>query len=56
MTTTTTLQLRWLRMKRHWRSLNASARAARDADRVIAAHAPTRDRLCRPDLEFRLAA
>jgi hypothetical protein len=33
--TTTTLQLRWLRLKRHLRSTRTSARALRDAARVM---------------------
>jgi hypothetical protein len=56
MTTMMTLQLRWLRVKRHWRSVQPSPRAARDAVRVLAADALTRDRLCRRPVELRLAA
>ena len=33
-TDTTTLQLRWLRLKRHLRSTSVSARALRDAARA----------------------
>ena len=33
--TTTTLQLRWLRLKRHLRSTSTSARALRDAARAM---------------------
>jgi hypothetical protein len=56
MTTTTPLQLRWLRLKRHWRSVQASPRAARDAARVVAGDVPTWDRLCRGSVALRLAA
>lgn len=53
--TTTDLQLRWLRLKRHLRSCAASARALRDAARVLSTASghepgvtlPMRSRLCR---------
>ena len=45
------LHHRWLKLKRHLRSCNTSARALRDAARAMA---PSRDRLCRPSC--RLAA
>ena len=45
--TTTTLQLRWLRLKRHLRSTSTSARALRDAARAMSEEAaPVRRRLC----------
>jgi len=47
--TTTTLQLRWLRLKRHLRSTSTSARALRDAARVMSGEpvpARPRRRLC----------
>ena len=45
----TAVQLRWLRAKRHLRSVAASPRAERDAARVLAraASAPSRASLCR---------
>ena len=46
-TDTTTLQLRWLRLKRHLRSTSTSARALRDATRVMNGETlPGRRRLC----------
>ena len=45
--TTTTLQLRWLRLKRHLRSTSTSARALRDAARAMNGETlPERRRLC----------
>ena len=45
--TTTTLQLRWLRLKRHLRSTSTSARALRDAARAMSDEpTPVRRRLC----------
>jgi hypothetical protein len=54
-TNTTDLQLRWLRLRRHLRSCNTSARALRDASRALLASSggsvgivlPARSRLCR---------
>ncbi|HXJ35999.1 MAG TPA: hypothetical protein VMS22_18355 [Candidatus Eisenbacteria bacterium] len=51
----TELQLRWLRLRRHLRSCNTSARALRDASRALSATSetdvgivlPARSRLCR---------
>ena len=43
--TTTTLQLRWLRLKRHLRSTSTSARALRDAARAMNGE-PVRVRRC----------
>ena len=51
----TELQIRWLRLKRHLRSVNTSARALRDETRALStvseaapgAILPTRSRLCR---------
>ena len=44
---TTTLQLRWLRLKRHLRSTSTSARALRDAARAVSGEAvPVRRSLC----------
>ena len=39
------LHHRWLRLKRHLRSVNTSTRALRDAARAVAV--PSRDVLCR---------
>ena len=48
-TTPTTLQLRWLRLKRHLRSTNTSTRALRDAARTPDGRiAPVRRSLCLP--------
>ena len=44
--TTTTLQLRWLRLKRHLRSTSTSTRALRDAARALGAEPARRRRLC----------
>jgi len=45
--TTTTLQLRWLRLKRHLRSTSTSARALRDAARAMNGEpVAVRRRLC----------
>ena len=45
--TTTTLQLRWLRLKRHLKSTSTSARALRDAARAMGEEpTPARRRLC----------
>ena len=48
------LHHRWLKTKRHLRSLGTSRRALRDAARATAASAALRDCLCRPSC--RLAA
>jgi hypothetical protein len=42
---TTTLQIRWHRLKRHLRSMTTSARALRDAARFVNGEPPRR-RLC----------
>jgi len=43
----TTLQLRWLRLKRHLRSLDTSPRALRDSYRALSGEPlPRRRRLC----------
>ena len=45
--TTTTLQLRWLRLKRHLRSTTTNTRALRDAARAFDGNLPAvRRRLC----------
>jgi hypothetical protein len=57
--TTKQLHNRWLRTKRHLRSISGNPRAMRDAARVLhaaalaAEHTPSRGGLCRPE---RLAA
>ena len=52
--TTTQLHNRWLRTKRHLRSISDNPRAMRDAARAVHAaavaadHTPSRGGLCRP--------
>ena len=53
----TTLQLRWLRLKRHLRSLDASPRALRDFHRALSGQPlARRRRLCGASRPTRLAA
>ena len=53
--TTKQLHHRWLRTKRHLRSISDNPRALRDAARAVhaaalaAEHTPSRGGLCRPD-------
>jgi hypothetical protein len=53
--TTKQLHHRWLRTKRHLRSISDNPRAMRDAARAVHAaavagdHTPSRGGLCRPD-------
>jgi hypothetical protein len=50
------LHLRWLRLKRHLRSCNTSARALRDAARAAGGEVALRRLLCRLPAVVRLAA